>query len=285
MNPVSIGRVVWPGPVGIGAGLVKNGAMLLDFAKNASSVEIGSITRHLREGNGGKTVWKYLEEKSLRHNAGMPNYGAEHLAEDLIKVQGQMNVPWGINVAVSPGITDNDEAAIDIGDCMSILLNSGLEPDWITVNVASPDTLDKVENLSDPERVKKVLFSVKSIVTKFDDTPVWLKVGPGMDNSRMEQLGQIALDNGVEALVCGNTYPDLAGGGWCGKVVEGRSNALLAWLKGKFGDRLALIGVGGVMNGQDADHKISLGATAVQAVSALLMRGREAAKIIETEME
>jgi dihydroorotate dehydrogenase len=275
MQPVSIGRVVWPGPVGVGAGLVKNGSTLLAFSQLADSVEVGSITRHLREGNQGKVVWKYPEQLSLRHNAGMPNYGAEHLAEDLIQVQDQMTKPWGINVAVSPGIADAAEAAVDIRDTVHLLLMSGLHPDWITINVASPDTQDSVEMLSDPERVKRLIAVVGEEVTAFDGQPVWLKIGPGISRERLAALAQLLPGSGVEAVICGNTLPDPAGGGWCGKVVAPRSNVTLRTMEQLVGDEVALIGTGGAMTRRDVLHKLSLGATAVQVVSAILLRGRE----------
>jgi dihydroorotate dehydrogenase len=278
MQPVSIGRVVWPGPVGIGAGLVKNGSTLLAFSQLADSVEVGSITRHLREGNQGKVVWKYPEQLSLRHNAGMPNYGAEHLAEDLIQVQDQMTKPWGINVAVSPGITDIAEAAIDVKDTVHLLLMSGISPDWITLNIASPDTEDSVDVLSDPERVKRLIAVVGEEMAAFDRQPLWLKIGPGMCRERLMALAQLLPGSGVEAVICGNTLPDLGGGGWCGRVVAPRSNATLGLMKQLVGEEVALVGTGGVMTKQDVLHKLSLGAAAVQVVSAILVKGREVVK-------
>jgi dihydroorotate dehydrogenase len=279
MQTVKIGSVVWPGPVGIGAGLIKNGAMMLDFAKHASSVEIGSITRHLREGNSGRTVWKLLPQQSMRHNAGLPNYGAEHLAEDLLSIQDQMTIPWGINIAVSPGIGDSQEASIDIRETMGILLASGLEPDWITLNVASSDTDDSVELLSEPERVKAIIASIQTEFVRYDKAPLWLKIGPGMSNDSLAALADLSVAMGVETLVCGNTY-----NGWCGNIVHARADAVLWWLKQYVGDKLSLIGLGGVMTGKDVKHSFELGANAVQVVSALLMRGRTAAKIIESEI-
>lgn len=284
MEPVAIGRVMWPGPIGVGAGLVKNGIMLLDYAKRAHAVEIGSITRHLREGNGGQVVWKYPEEKSLRHNAGMPNYGAEHLAEDLVKVQDQVTVPWGINIAVSPGIFDPQEAAADIRGTIHVMMVAGLAPDWITFNVSSPDTEDPVNMVSEPIRVMRCIDAIKSEIVHHDNPPLWLKVGPSMPTTRLRHLANLAVGRGIEAIVCGNTMPDKRGGGWCGQAAKGSANATLWWLKQYVRDNLPLVGVGGVLTGKDARHKFGLGATAVQVVSAMLIRGRDAVREIEQEL-
>lgn len=275
MEPIRIGSVLWPYPLGIGAGLVKNGAMLLGYAQYGRAIEIGSITRHLRTGNPGRIVWKYPGENSLKHNAGMPNEGIENLVTDLVKIEKDITVPWGVNIAVTPGISDAAEAVLDVGETAQILLTSGLSPDWITLNIASPDTSDPVELLSEPARVKQLIHTIQGMAAQHEGPPLWLKIGPAMTNQRLMELVTIAMETGVAAVICGNALPaDSAGGGWCGAVTRATANAALTWLCQQVGTRLPIIGSGGVISADDVQHKLDVGAVAVQMVSGLLLGGR-----------
>jgi dihydroorotate dehydrogenase len=267
--------------------MVKGAASFVDFSRRADSIELGSITRDLLPGNSGQTVWKYIDQRALRHNAGMPNPGAKHVAAEFLNAQYQVKCPWGVNVATMPGMVDMAEAAADIQSTVRTILSSGLTPHWLTVNISSPDTADSVELLSDPRRVSTILRAVVGEASIHGSIPVWLKLGPSMTLKRYEELVAVALHNQVEALVVANTMPDPGGepGGWAGEPVRAKSLALVWQLARLSVRKIPIVAVGGVMEGKHVKDKLMAGASAVQVVSALLFRGRDAARDIRREYE
>lgn len=284
---VRIGRVIWPGPVGIGAGLVKGAASFVELAEKADAIEVGSITLQMRAGNFGQTVWKYPNERAIRHNAGLPNPGALGIVEHFKQAQYQVRIPWGINVAVTPGIGDNLQAVQDVVQTTRIILEGGLKPQWITVNISSPDTQDPIEKLAEPTRVAAIVKAVQTEAALFGAVPVWLKLSPSLPDNFYPALSKVILDYQVDAVVMGNTLVGHNGetGGWGGEPVRAKSLALVWQLSRLLGGKVPVVASGGVMTGAHVGDKLLAGARAVQVVSALLFRGREAALVIRREYE
>jgi dihydroorotate dehydrogenase len=283
---IQIGRVVWPGPVGIGAGIIKGAEAFKDYASKADSIEVGSITKQMRLGNEGQTVWKYTEEKGLRHNAGMPNPGAMRFAELFRQAQYEVDVPWGVNIAVSPGIKDLELAVKDTEDTITLLLEGGLMPGWVTFNVSSPDTEDSVPFIAEPGRVRACLLAIKQAVALYN-LPVWLKISSTLDVAINRALADICKNNTIDAMVVANAVPDTRGlsGGWCGEPARARMLSTLWEIKDYTKGELPIVALGGIFEGSQVKMAIEAGASAVQVVSATLFRGREAALVIKREYE
>lgn len=281
-----IGSISWPGPVGIAAGLIKGTAAFLDFATLADSIEIGSITQDICHGNTGQTIWRYKEEDALRHYAGMPNPGSIEIVTQLKQAQEKIQIPWGINVATTPGITDTPKAVEDITACVHNILSGGLKPDWLTLNVSSPDTVDKVDMLSEPQRVWALIRSLKPLLSQ-KPTPLWLKLSTSLPKTFYSKLGQICLDEHVDTIICSNALPDPNGlqGGWCGRALRAPAIASLWELQQVTKHQIPLISVGGILTGKDVADRLQRGAAAVQIASALLIRGRDAAAKLHREHE
>jgi dihydroorotate dehydrogenase len=283
---ITIGRVVWPGPVGIGAGIIKGAEAFKDYAHRADSVEVGSITKQMRRGNDGQTVWKYVEERGLRHFAGMPNPGAMTFAELFHQAQYEVDVPWGMNVAVSPGITDPVRAAKDVGDTVLILLEGGLMPDWITFNISSPDTEDTVPMMSEPGRVRACVQAIKQAASLYN-IPVWLKISPTLQSQLNKALAEILISEQIQAVIVSNAMPDSRGlhGGWCGEPVRAYMLATLWEMNQLTEGNVPMVATGGIFEGAQVKEALEAGARAVQVVSATLFRGRDAATLIKREYE
>jgi len=285
---IRIGKVVWPGPVGIGAGIIKGTAAFVDFASKADSIEVGSITINMREGNSGQTVWKYSQELALRHNAGLPNPGAVEIVNQLKEAQYKIAVPWGLNVAVTPGISDIKTAADDISQCVETVLKGGLKPDWLTLNISSPDTSDRVDMLGEPLRVQALIQAIRATLKKVSMmTPVWVKVAPSLSKEHYAELGKVMITEKIDAIIATNTLADPQGepGGWCGKPLTAHSRSVIWQMKEATQNLIPIVGVGGINSGEEVEKTIEAGALAVQIVSATLFRGRDAALTIRREYE
>jgi dihydroorotate dehydrogenase len=232
-------------------------------------------------------VWKYPEEKALKHNAGMPNPGAANIALELKDAQLKIKVPWGLNIAVSPGLVGTPTAVEDIVATATLALGGGLRPDWLTLNVSSPDTDDKIAMLMDPQRVWALCKALKGELAKFSNIPLWLKIAPAQERAQYAAIAKVILEVGVETVVATNTMADGPEeiGGWCGEPLRAQSSALVWEMNQLLGGKVPIVAVGGVYEGKHVQDKLAVGASAVQVVSALLFRGREAARTIRREYE
>ncbi|OGV95592.1 hypothetical protein A2W24_06870 [Microgenomates group bacterium RBG_16_45_19] len=280
---INIGRVRWPGPVGIGAGIIKGTAAFLDYSQKADSLEIGSITKEVCHGNQGQTIWRYPDLSALRHNAGLPNPGAKEIVSELMTAQSQVKIPWGLSLAVTPGIREATAAAAEVGEAARRVISGGLRPTWITFNVSSPDTIDETGQLMAPARIKLCLQAIKiSIGTTA--IPIWLKIGPLKAMESLMAAVAAGKRHGAEVIIVSNAVPDQHGlaGGWCGEPVRAFTLGLIRQIR-QVDQQIPIVAVGGILNGVQVKEVMQAGAQAVQVVTAVLLRGHRAARIIGVE--
>jgi len=113
--------------------------------------------------------------------------------------------------------------------------------------------------------------------------PVLLKIAPDLDDAQMDAVAEALAGSGIDGLICTNTTIDRSGvsgalhadeaGGLSGKPLFERSTAVLRGMAQRLGDKIPLVGVGGVLTGSDAADKVSTGAALVQIYSGLIYRG------------
>src|SRR5690606_28074553 len=104
-------------------------------------VEYGSFTRQARPGNIGTVMWRDAKTQSTQNRVGLKNPGVEAAATFLLKHVIDLPHTFGINIAVSPGV-DNEQAIIDIRESFNAFLKRGVIPNWFTLNVSCPNTED-----------------------------------------------------------------------------------------------------------------------------------------------
>jgi dihydroorotate dehydrogenase len=117
----------------------------------------------------------------------------------------------------------------------------------------------------------------------------FIKVGPAVTSYKTtySQLGKLALEEHIDALICSNATPDPNGlsGGWCGRALKAPSIAALWELQQVTSRKIPIVSVGGILTGTDVAARLQAGASAVQIASALLLRGRNAASLLHREHE
>ncbi|HEY4997716.1 MAG TPA: quinone-dependent dihydroorotate dehydrogenase, partial [Usitatibacter sp.] len=265
--------IYFPNPVGLAAGLDKNGEYIDALAAlGFGSIEIGTVTPRPQPGNPKPRMFRVVEHEALINRLGFNNDGVEKLLANVARAsfRGVLGINIGKNFD-----TPIERAADDYLACLDAVYSRAT---YVTVNISSPNTKD-LRDLQSSEKLDELLGSLMarraSLAAKHGATkPLLVKVAPDLDDAQVEAIAQIALKHSVDGLIATNTTvsrEEIAGnkyaaeiGGLSGRPLFARSTAILGKLSAALGGRIPLIGVGGILSGADARAKIVAGASLVQ---------------------
>jgi len=311
---VSVGGVTLAAPLILAAGLVKGDGFESEQAALAAVrtgrniipgwralprlvglVEFGSFTRWPRLGNSGTIVWRDASTRSSQNRVGLKNPGASAAAEFLALHKSHLPQQFGINIAVSPGVTDREQERIEVLESLAMFVERGVFPAWFTLNLSCPNTDDDPSGNQTAEKTHSLCSAaVNYLKSAAQPVPLWVKIGPTLADYQYNVLMQVFAETDVRAVVATNTLPmptpDDAnttagiGGGrlHCRSIEVVRR---LAEEKGKHAYTVDIIGCGGVLDGTTYREFIHSGAQAVQYWTALIYRGPLAAALILSEAE
>lgn len=294
-NPVTAMGLTFANPVGLAAGLDKNGDFFNALgAMGFGFVEIGTITPRPQPGNPQPRLFRIPEAQAIINRMGFNNKGVDHLVAQVKRrrYQGILGINIGKNAA-----TPVENAAHDYTICMEKVY---AHADYITVNVSSPNTQglrdlqfgDSLNRLL--ETIKKQQLALQHIHGRY--TPVAVKIAPDMDDEAIAQVSATLLQQGIDGVIATNTTIGREGveqyatskqaGGLSGLPVRDKSTHVIRGLYAELGDRLPIIGVGGIADGESAAEKIKAGAKLIQVYSGFIYRGpaliAEAARALAT---
>ena len=275
-------------PIGIAAGFDKNAEVYNAlFRLGFGFVEVGTITPLKQYGNSKPRVFRLVEDEALINRLGFNNHGAK-IIYDRIKSNNKLGF---LGVNVGPNKDSNDR----MNDYLIGLKTFHEVADYITINISSPNT----ENLRNFHEKNKLQELLKSILKEKNDLnseiPVVVKISPDIDESQINLISEILLENKIDAIIISNTSEasrDILSdiqrhqkGGLSGKPIETKSNILInkfyRLLKGK----IKIIGVGGVDSGQAAYDKFIAGADLIQLYTGMVFKGPNIAGIIKKDLK
>jgi dihydroorotate dehydrogenase len=283
-SPVRVMGLDFPNPVGLAAGLDKNGDHLDALGKlGFGFVEIGTVTPKPQPGNAKPRLFRLEEHQAILNRMGFNNKGVDHLVER-VKSRRYAGI-LGINIGKN-AVTPVEEAASDY--------RIGLHKvypwaDYITINISSPNT-PGLRTLQYGDQLQRLLEIVKTEQNKLAGShqryvPVAVKIAPDMTEAEIRQVAGSLVTAGIDGVIATNTTLSrdaVAGhkhageaGGLSGAPLTERSTQVIRQLRAELGGRLPIIGVGGIMTGADAQAKIAAGASLVQLYSGLIYRGAE----------
>ncbi|MAZ87098.1 MAG: dihydroorotate dehydrogenase (quinone) [Cellvibrionaceae bacterium] len=283
-NPVSVMGLNFPNPVGLAAGLDKNGDYFNALGQlGFGFVEIGTITPRPQPGNPKPRLFRLPEYQGVINRMGFNNKGVEHLVEQVKgrKFQGVLGINIGKNFD-----TPVENAAQDYRLCMQAVYQYA---DYITVNISSPNT-PGLRDLQFGDTLKDLLAEVKEEQLAQEQAhgkyvPVAVKIAPDMDQVAVEQVAEVLLNSGLDGVIATNTTISREGvedspvsqeaGGLSGAPVRDKSTEVIKMLAQALQGKLPIIGVGGITSGRDAAEKIEAGASLVQVYSGFIYRGPE----------
>ena len=266
--------VRFPGPLGLAAGFDKDGLGLNTWgALGFGYAEIGTVTPRPQPGNPEPRLFRLAQDRALLNRMGFNNDGAGQLALRLAR--HQPTVPIGVNIGKSK-TTPAEDAAADYAACARLL---GPLASYLVVNVSSPNT----PGLRDLQAIES-LRPILSAVLAETSTPVLVKIAPDLSDDDVDAVADLAVELGLAGIVATNTtvsreglwtagVQDLGPGGVSGPPVAARALAVLRRLYARAGDRLTLIGVGGIETADDAWTRIVAGASLLQGYTGFVYGG------------
>jgi len=284
-KPVSVMGIDFPNQVGLAAGLDKNGDYLIALSQlGFGFVEIGTITPRPQRGNPAPRLFRLPKANAIINRMGFNNLGIDHLLQQVEQLrEGHYQAIIGINIGKN--IDTAIENAVD--DYLIGLRKAYPLADYITINISSPNT-PGLRNLQYGDELNTLLFTLKQeqlLLAQQQDRyiPLAVKVAPDLNHKEVQFIAKTLLDNNIDGLIATNTtlsrdsvqgliHADEAGG-LSGEPVRVSSTKIIAQFAAILGDRIPIIGVGGIANGADAVDKIKAGAKLVQVFSALIYQG------------
>jgi dihydroorotate dehydrogenase len=216
-------------------------------------------------------MFRLPQHRAVINRLGFNNEGADAVAA---RLQGkQAGIPVGINIGKSK-TTPLEEAQEDYAYSYRLLKDFA---DYVVVNVSSPNT-PGLRALQDKDSLTRILSTLKEID---DRKPLLVKIAPDLTLGAIEDAVSVAIELRLAGIVCTNTTvsremlpvdPKIEGG-LSGEPLREMADEALRFAHEVADDKLALIGVGGIMSPGDAARKLSLGADLVQVYTGWVYNG------------
>ncbi|HCT78774.1 MAG TPA: dihydroorotate dehydrogenase (quinone) [Micromonosporaceae bacterium] len=259
--PVSVFGVDFPNPVGLAAGMDKNGVALDAWpALGFGFVEVGTVTAHAQPGNERPRLFRLPEREAVINRMGFNNLGAAALADRLASFKRQ--VPLGISLGKSK-VTALEDAVADYRASYDALAQYA---DYIAINVSSPNT-PGLRELQDRSHLDAILAALKG------DVPVLVKLAPDLSEQAIAEALEVCDANGVKGIIATNTTINHSGptGGMSGAPLRERAREVVSFIHRESG--LPIIGVGGIMSADDAAKMFDAGASLIQLYTGFIYHG------------
>ena len=265
--PVSVMGLNFPNPVGLAAGLDKNGAAIDGFAQlGFGFVEIGTVTPRPQPGNPKPRIFRLPEAEAIINRMAA-------------KYTGILGINIGKNFDTPV------ERAVD--DYLICLDKVYAHASYVTVNVSSPNT-PGLRSLQFGDSLKQLLEALRQrqedlAVRHGKRVPLAIKIAPDMSDEETVLVAQALVDSGMDAVIATNTTLSRVGveglahgdeaGGLSGAPVRDKSTHIVKVLAAELAGRLPIIAVGGITEGKHAAEKIAAGASLVQLYSGFIYKG------------
>jgi dihydroorotate dehydrogenase len=285
-TPVTLAGLRFPNRIGLAAGLDKNGRCIDGLgAMGFGFIEVGTVTPKSQPGNPRPRMFRLPQADALINRLGFNNDGLEAFIRNVRRARsfraggGILGLNIGKNAA-----TPIEQAADDY-----LLGLDGVYPfaDYVTVNISSPNTQNLRALQSDAalDALLGALQARRQALARRHgrQVPMFLKIAPDLDEAQVQVIATTLRQHGIDGVIATNTtiareavrglpHADEAGG-LSGRPVAEASNRVIRQLRAELGPAYPIVGVGGVLSGDDAKAKLAAGANLVQLYTGLIYRG------------
>ena len=280
--PRTVMGLSFPNPLGLAAGLDKNGAVIDGMAAlGFGFIEVGTVTPRPQPGNPRPRLFRVTEAQGIINRFGFNNLGVDNLVENVksANYSGILGINIGKNVD-----TPNERAVDDYLICMQSVYQYS---SYITVNISSPNTKN-LRALQEKEALSSLLKTLKLEQTKLAEkhskyVPITLKIAPDLDENQVIEIANLLMQHQIDGVIATNTtlarepvkgmQHGTQSGGLSGAPVKNLSTLVIGQLSKQLQGALPIIGVGGILSGADAVEKVAAGASLVQIYSGLIYTG------------
>ena len=300
-NPLHFGC-----PIMLAAGANKTAKRICDFANMGfGGISVGTATRHVRVGNTYRPRIGFIENDRAIHNSmGLNNDGVDAVTRRVdtqITAAHRAGMCVGISVAVTPGITDENEKLQDIVESFSIAYRVA---DYVEINLSCPNTGENRLDL-DMTLVNKIFTAITDYRNKQPvRKAIYAKLSPDMPENHTATIMDMLVKVGVNGVVMGNTYPtkkvtdlpvhvkyddltplraDNDRGGMSGRPLYENTVRNVKFIREHY-PQMSVIACGGIDHGYKIYDLIKLGVDAVQCYSVVAFRWM-AAHAMRKELE
>ena len=280
--PVRVMGIDFPNPVGLAAGLDKDAEHVDALAAMGFGfLELGGVTPRTQPGNPRPRLFRIPERDAIINRLGLNSGGVERFVENLKKARSRCVI--GVNVGKNKD-TPNERAADDYARCLEAVYP---HVHYVTLNISSPNT-QGLRDLQSEQYLESLLRFVsqkrESLRQQHGrNVALAVKIAPDMDDAGLQAIADVALRERMDAIVATNTTVSREGveglphaaeaGGLSGRPLFSRSTEVVGKISKLLGNEIPVIGVGGIMSGDDARVKFAAGAALVQVYSGLVYRG------------
>ncbi|MFT4926899.1 MAG: dihydroorotate dehydrogenase [Phenylobacterium sp.] len=281
-KPVEVFGLKFPNPVGLAAGLDKNGQCIDAFAAMGFGfIEVGTVTPRPQVGNPKPRLFRLPEAEAIINRMGFNNDGVDQLVENVKKAK--YDGILGINIGKNKD-TPNEKGKDDYIHCMKKVYQYA---SYITVNISSPNT-PGLRELQYGDALDDLLGSLKAeqqiLAEKHQkQVPLLVKIAPDLDDEEIRQIADSLIKNNIDGVIATNTTlarEDVTGlphgdeaGGLSGRPVQRKSLHVVDKLTDMLGKDIPVIGVGGIDSASSAQDQLKAGAQLVQVYTGFIYHG------------
>jgi dihydroorotate dehydrogenase len=274
--------VQFPTPVGLAAGLDKNGDYIDALAAlGFGFLEIGTVTPRPQPGNPRPRLFRVEPAAALINRMGFNNSGVERLVENVRRAhyRGVLGINIGKNFD-----TPLERAADDYARCLRAVYPHAT---YVTVNISSPNTAG-LRALQESAALEQLLARIGAERTRLADrhgkrVPIALKIAPDLDEPQIRAIAELVQRHAIDAVIATNTTTARDGvaafrhggeaGGLSGAPLTAHAENVTRSLARALAGACPIIGVGGIMSSADARERLAAGAALVQLYTGLIYRG------------
>ena len=281
-KPLTIMGLNFANPVGLAAGLDKNGDYIDALAAlGFGSIEIGTVTPRSQPGNPKPRLFRLPSHQAIINRMGFNNHGVDYLLKQV--EQSQYKGVLGINIGKNFD-TPIDQASEDYLIC---LRKAYFAASYITINISSPNTKN-LRQLQQGDEIKKLLSVLKEEQQQLQRqhnkyTPIVVKIAPDLRDEEIQHIAGLLTEFSIDGVIATNTTIERTAvqghplaeetGGLSGTPVKQKSTYVVEQLAGELQGNIPIIAVGGIMSYSDAQEKLDAGASLVQIYSGLIFKG------------
>ena len=293
---VQVGNLTFRNPIGLAAGMDKNCTALSGWdAFGFGFAEVGTVTPLPQDGNEKPRIFRLPGESGIINRLGFNNCGADEFLKNIEDKKEEVSKDFivGVNIGKNKR-TGLEEAYQDYKFSFEKLYEHA---DYFAINVSSPNT-EGLRDLQQKKYLDEILKSLQELNKKLDELysckskDIFLKIAPDLTHQEVDDIIQVSVDNNITGVIATNTtisrdtLPENAyeTGGLSGKPLRNLSNSIIKYVCDKAGDKLSVIGCGGIFDADDVKEKLDLGAKLVQLYTGFVYEGPFVVKRIKKKL-